>query len=146
MGSGSRSFHYHLYTDRSVSPLLLTTVGMGWTRLNGAKTREKTEFSNLFSAEIALEIDKMTNLDEVGDVYFSNKRKELTLWFSLEKSPKLADIWLGKLTYAPALDTSTLMPYAETDTFNVIPAKAVFYPIASLRNCISGTGKCSGLE
>ena len=144
MGSGSLCFNviicilivlvlfYHLTS-------LLTTVGMGWTRLNGAKTRENTKGSNLFS--------KMTeNLDEVGDVYFKNRRKELTLWFSLEKSPKLADIWLGKITGSPALDTGTLMPYAETDTFNVMPAKAVFYPIASLRNCISGTGKCSGLE
>lgn len=112
---------------------------MGLTRLNGSKTRENTKGSNLFR-------EMTKNLDEVSDTYFVNRRKEMTLWFSLEKSPKLADVWLGKITRSPALDSNTLMPYAETDTFNVIPAKAVFYPLASLRNCISGTGICSGLE
>jgi len=113
---------------------------MGMTRLNGSKTRENTKGPNLFR--------KMTeNLDAVSDTYFVDRRKEMTLWFSLEKQPKLAEVLLGKISPSPAsLDATTLMPYAETDTFNVIPAKASFYPIASLRNCISGTGKCSGLE
>ena len=114
---------------------------MGWTRLNNGATRDSLEDSNLFS-----KTEKATkNLDAVSDTYFVDRRKEMTLWFSLDEQPKLADIWLGKIAFTPALDSTTLMPYAQTDTFNVIPAKAVFYPIASLRNCITGQGACSGL-
>mmetsp|Transcript_6315 Transcript_6315/g.17634 ORF Transcript_6315/g.17634 Transcript_6315/m.17634 type:complete len:90 (-) Transcript_6315:74-343(-) len=82
-------------------------------------------------------------LDAVGDSFFIDRRKAMTLWFSLEETPKLADIWLGKFSYETALDSTTLMPYASTDVFSVTPAKVVFYPIASVRNCISGEGPCS---
>ena len=103
-------------------------------------TEKLDEVNDAFSMTTNL----MSNFRVVGG--FVGGRKEITAWFSLEKSPKLADIWIGKFSGAPALDPGTLLPYAETNAFTVIPAMAVFYPLASLRNCISGTGKCSGLE
>ena len=86
-------------------------------------------------------------LDAVRDTYVADRRMETTAWFTLDQNPKLFDWWIGQFypLGGPALDSTSLMPYAQTDYFSVIPAKAIFYPIASLRNCISGTGPCSGL-